>query len=140
EALAADAGGARPSRPAVAASDRRRAGPARAAADAARDDRVELRAAGRHGARAVQPARRVRRRLPPRSRRSGLRPERRARARPARWARVPRREEPPASEGGPGRRATILDARDDSRVRGREAGRSRLARGRTSPPRRPPPI
>ena len=61
----------RAARAAPAAPDRRRARPARAPAHAARDDRVELRAARRRGAAPLRPPRRLPRRLHARGGRGG---------------------------------------------------------------------
>ena len=72
----ADAHAARaaaPSRPAPAAADGRGAGRRRPAADAARDDRVEPRPPAGEGEDALRAPRRLRRRLPPRGCRGGVR-------------------------------------------------------------------
>ena len=112
---------------------RRRPGSGRAPADAARHDRVELRPAAVRGEGAVCPARRVRRRVPPGSRRGAVQ---RPRDRRARRARVARREEPPPPASRCRRGAPFLDARDDPRVRARGARADGRARGRPAAARR----
>ena len=78
----------------------RRARPARAPADPARRDRLELRPARRARPPAAPPAVRLRRRLQPRAGRGDLRTGRRARARRPRRDRGARRPEPAAGRGG----------------------------------------
>ena len=87
---------AAPSRPASAPADRRSAGRRRPPADTPRDDRVESRPPAGEGEDALRAARRLRRRLPPRGRRGGVRLRRHLRRRAARRARLTRPEEPPA--------------------------------------------
>ena len=88
-----------------ASTPQRRPATRPSAADAARDDRVELRPARRRTSSSCSPGSRLRRRLDARGRRGGLR-------RRPRHARVARRQEPrpPPASGA------LLDARDDPRV------------------------
>ena len=88
-----------------------------APADAAGDDRMELRPAHRRGAAAVRQALRVRRRLHAGSGRNRLR-------RRPRHAAVARRQEPRPPHGG-----ALLDAGDDPRVRARATRGDRRRRG-----------
>ena len=106
-----------PPRPAAAAADGRRAGRRRAPAHAARHDRVELRPAARAGASAVPAG------WACSSAASGSRRPRPSATRPTpRRPRLARRDEPAAATPrGLRRRAALLDARDDPRVRSRAA-------------------
>ena len=92
---------------------------------------------------AFRASRSLRRRVPAGGGRGGLRLRRHFRRRAARRARLARREEPPSSAPGLGRRAALLDARDDPGVRaraarvGRRAGGLRASGTRSGSPTRP---
>ena len=101
--------------------------PARAPADAARRDRLELRPARRRRPPAARSAVGLRRRLRPRRGRGDLRSVGRDRWRRARRADGPRRPEPGQGRGDGRRRAALPAARHDPRVR-RRAARRRAAR------------
>ena len=111
-------------------ADRRRARPARPAADPARRDRLELRPARRAGAAAVRAPGRVRRRRRARRRRGDLRP--RAGHRCTRWAGGARRPEPGAA-GRARRRGAGDHARDDPRVSLSSSSRRAPTRRRCEP-------
>ena len=111
---AAAAGAAGAPRAAARAPPRRRARPAGAAADAARGARLELRPARRGAAEGVRTLERLRRRFPSRCSRIDRRRGPRHGGRTA-------REQPPALGSSARRRAALLHARDDPRLRQRAA-------------------
>ena len=122
DARAASAAGT--ARAAAAAPCRRLALGTGAAADAARDDRLELRTAHAGRAGDVRQARSLRRRLHPRGGRGDLRSRRRR-------DRVTRRQEP-----APSQRRPLLDVADDPGVRARAARGERGGRRRARSARR----
>ena len=113
---------------------RRRERPSGAAADAARDHRLELRSARSSRADALCAAGRVRGWLQLRSRGGDLWRRRRTRDRSLRRRRVARAEESPAASRGPRWRGSLHHAANDSGVRpGAPPGASRGGRAATGP-------